>query len=1148
MEFGPKNKFEAGQPISTDEAMNDTPKNAFDTFEQRMQERVADGTYTQEEANKILERAQERRDAVEKRAAEETRNIADMEAYNAWSNMTQEDFDERREAQGLGNEGYESVSIMRSYPRLKGESPADYGKRLHQIKAAERAVETEYLENHPEKTENNAISAYREMVENRVQSGDLKAEEAAAMIERREKQYDEIELKKRAEVENTQTANEFAERQEQEKMDMAERIRNEDPAAIEFLEKHPELKPELVAAVKKLESLEEISKINEEAKRKLDEEVARRNEIFTKSNEILNTMPTANAEARAKLEELNKKAREGENVSNEEFQAALDEIHRTENEMKDAEIAKKNAVNGYDAVEAAIREDARKRTEEIQKRMNTREELINDEREYYNQGVDQENEKYNTAKNANAEARAKLEELNKKAREGENVSNEEFQAALDEIHRTENEMKDAEAKKEAYRQDQKEAADTMDEWVDYKTTGKWEDTESEKEAGESDDGQSSSEDGAAKTNGDNGAGEGVESNEPETETDETAETKADENTETSNNLEADGEKEADDDVEIVMGDDNETLEVESGLETEQQKGLFNKLRNFFGRSERSKQGAKEALGKRGRIAKAILATALAAVLFNSLGGFFSKRLSVNDQIQNQTKIEQAADQSKQSLEDVNKQSLNVDLNDSEKKETLSDLINTKAYGQDIEVNINEGKWSGTSSFFDKSKHGAYDLISPVDKFDDLEKMQNHEKAEAIAEGLSQKIDDPTLMTEIAATMGNLKIGEEGRSIQSLEDWNDILKYAQEDEAFHDDLLKSIKDGEGGWREMMSKYNLNLNHVKKGDVYFSPYAVNMAGEGENPRLMTFGDKEVTADENFDCLDFVDRETGASILDANEIGGYKYNYLKACGIIPENATDAEAQKIMKKYKVLGYSSKCGQLLLEHVNEDSGDEGTGEEGTGEEDTGSEGTGEEGTGSEGTGDEGTGEEGTGVEVGTGTEDEGTGIESTGVEIDTGTEVEGTGIEGTGVESTGDETTGVVPKTQETVASDDWDQQSVTDYDQATRGETVDTAANTGTNINDEVAGSSSNLAQDDFLNGGNQTTGNSVTDATYDGSNTEGWKGNAPSTEQGTQNIQEPATQAEVNAINDSNANPNSAGPNTAPRTDQQNADIFNDILNGN
>ena len=1034
MEFGPKNKFEAGQPISTDDAMNDTPKNAFDAFEQRMQERVADGTYTQEEANKILEKAQERRDAAEKRAAEEARNIADTEAYNAWSNMTQEDFDERREAQGLGDEGYESVSIMRSYPRLKGESPADYGKRLHQIKAAERAVETEYLENHPEKTENNAISAYREMVENRVQSGDLKAEEAAAMIERREKQYDEIKSKKRAEVENTQTANEFAERQEQEKMNMAERIRNEDPAVIEFLEKHPELKPELVAAVKKLESLEEISKINEEAKRKLDEEVARRNEIFTKSNEILNTMPTANAEARAKLEELNKKAREGENVSNEEFQAALDEIHRTENEMKDAE-----------------------------------------------------------------------------------------------------------AKKEAYRQDQKEAADTMDKWVDYKTTGKWEDTESEKEAGESDDGQSSSEDGAAKTNGDNGAGEGVESNEPETETDETAETKADENTETSNNLEADGEKEADDDVEIVMGDDNETLEVESGLETEQQKGLFNKLRNFFGRSERSKQGAKEALSRRGRIAKAILATALAAVLFNSLGGFFSKRISVNDQ--NQTKIEQNADQSKQSLEDVNKQSLNVDLNDSEKKETMSDLINTKAYGQDIEVNINEGKWSGTSSFFDKSKHGAWDLISPVDKFDDLEKMQNHEKAEAIAEGLSQKIDDPTLMTEIAATMGNLKIGEEGRSIQSLEDWNDILKYVQEDEAFHDDLLRSIKDGEGGWREMMSKYNLNLNHVKKGDVYFSPYAVNMAGEGENPRLVTFVDKEVTADENFDCLDFVDRETGASILDANEIGGYKYNYLKACGIIPENATDAEAQKIMKKYKVLGYSSKCGQLLLEHVNEDSGDEGTGEEGTG-----SEGTGEEGTGSEGTGDEGTGEEGTGVEVGTGTEDEGTGIESTGVEIDTGTEVEGTGIEGTGVESTGDETTGVVPKTQETVASDDWDQQSVTDYDQATRGEAVDTAANTGTNMNDEVAGSSSNLAQDDFLNGGNQTTGNSVTDATYDGSNTEGWQGNVPSTEQGTQNIQEPATQAEVNAINDSNANPNSAGPNTAPRTDQQNADIFNDILNGN
>ena len=147
-----------------------------------------------------------------------------------------------------------------------------------------------------------------------------------------------------------------------------------------------------------------------------------------------------------------------------------------------------------------------------------------------------------------------------------------------------------------------------------------------------------------------------------------------------------------------------------------------------------------------------------------------------------------------------------------------------------------------------------------------------------------------------------------------------------------------------------------------------------------------------------------------------------------------------------------------------------------------------------------------------------------------------------------GETTFKVVPKTEERVANEYWDEPSVTDYDQSTRGEVVDTAKSTKTSVNQEITGSSSNTAQDDFLKGGIQSTGNAATDAKYDGSNTEGWRGNTPSTETGTQNIQEPTTPAEVNAINDSAANQGSATANTENRTDQQNADVFNDILNGN
>ena len=1123
MEFGSKNHFEAGQPINTDDAMNDMPKNANDVFAQRMQERVADGTYTQEKADKLLEKAR----AL---SEENARNQAETDAYNAWANMTPTDFEAR---ENKVEEEYDPVSTFQIYPRMQGETSAEYGKRLSEIKAAEN----QYLEEHPEPTvEKAAMSAYRDMVNRRVESGDLKSDDAEAMIQRREEQYAEMEAEKQAEVENAKVADSFAERQEQEKMAMAERIRKEVPEALEFLEKHPELKPEMVAAVRKLEELEKISEINEQTDQKLNEEMVRRNETFMKAVEAFNAAARANEAARAKMAGLEADARNGKAVSEEEFKAVEDEIHATEANMQEANAAKQGAEDNYNAVEMATRAAAEKQMADINKRINFYDRAVAEEQEYYNVNVSSLREKMAEIEAANEAARAKMAGLEADARNGKTVSEEEFKAVEDEIHATEDMMSKIQKSLDFYKGDQKESGEKLDEWVDYKrATDKDQEFIDKLEAAEAE--------------------------------------KAGKNTE--NVAEKDGDGDGDEDIEIVAGkddpeivagkddpeivagkdEDGEKTSEEEELETAAKKGLFNKMRNFLGLNEQAGNGIMSAL-RHSKIAKAIFVTALSAVILNSLGGFFSKHLQdkSKDLAQNQVKVEQGTNQKMPDLNELARRSLNVVDDSAERKEVLNDLVNTKAYGHDIEVNINEGDWSGTSSFFDADKHGKFDLVSPVTDLEALKDMKNHEKAEAIAEGLSQKIDDPTLMTEIAAAMGNVKVDGEGKNIQSLSDWNDILRSAQDDDVFRNNLLESIKEGEDGWRDMVSKNDLKLNHVDKGDTYISPYAVNIAEQGENPNLMMFVHQEVTATEDLDCLDFVDRNTGKSILDANKIGGYKYNYLKACNLIPENATDEAAQKIMAKYKVLGFSQVCSQLLIEHVKTGSGTElDTGTEGTGEEGTGTEGTGEEGTGTEGTGEEGTGTEGTGEE-GTGTEgtgEEGTGTEGTGIE-GTGTEDEfNSGIEtgiNTGTEVEPDNAINVVPKTEERVANEYWDKASVTDYDQSTRGEVVDTAKSTKTSVNQEITGSSSNTAQDDFLKGGIQSTGNAATDAKYDGSNTEGWRGNTPSTETGTQNIQEPTTPAEVNAINDSAANQGSATANTENRTDQQNADVFNDILNGN
>ncbi len=631
------------------------------------------------------------------------------------------------------------------------------------------------------------------------------------------------------------------------------------------------------------------------------------------------------------------------------------------------------------------------------------------------------------------------------------------------------------------------------------------------------------------------------------------------------------------------GDDGKPEKGEGNdddFENDEQRGLFAKLKNFFKGNKRSKTGAERALkeGKKETLKKTIYAALLALVTTMSIGsalqnaGLFDRNTAPEP-----TKIE--AEDTGNAEVDLNEVaedlSLNVDLN-AEKGEELSDLVNTTSYGEDIEVNISAGDYDGTSEFFDyEEKHGQHNLTKELYDMGN-EELTDVQKAEQIAEGLANVLDDPVEQGQFAALGGtDVVIGDREGGITSLADMNEVLDLAQQDDEFRETLTEYNKEM---YRDMVDNYDLQVEHRAQGTHHRSLYAYEMQLEDGTSDINYAIDKDgVLAREDFDALQFVD-EDGQNILDKNDIGGYKYNFLKAIGIIAADATDEEAQDVMSKIRIIGFSGKCGQLIWENITPDTGSEGTGDEGTGREDTGDEGTGTENedTGDEGTGteNEGTGDEGTGTEnegtgdEGTGTENEGTGDEGTGTEgtgtegtgtEGTGTEgtgTEGTGTEGTGTEGTGTEGTGTEGTGTEGTGTegtgDEYDGKTDilpgepgdgwTVIDHPTPEETGPVSEAGGDNgyVNDNTPGSSSEVAQDDFLNGGDQGGGNTdadgggsnnpETEATYDGSDTSGWKGDTQSEEPGTQDIQEPSTPEEVNAVNDSQANQESAGENAS------------------
>ncbi len=930
MERGPKNGFEAGQPIDTDDAMNDMPKDTTDKFVEGIQKKIADGVYTQEEGDALIAKA-------EARKAEKAEQAENEAAYNAWANMTPDEANARSDAFANDFAGEENLnsktgkerteSNLDLYPRMPGESNEEYGARIRQI----NEMKKQFLEENPEPedkpAEKTTFDTYKEMVEKRVESGDLKREDADAMLARRGEQIAE-------KAENAQKIEDYNEAQEKAKMEMAERIRKEVPEALEFLEKHPELKTEMVAAVKKLEELEQIANIKEGADKAVDAELVKRNETFMKAVEAFNAAARANEAARAKMQELEERSKKGGNVSDEEYAKVEEEIHESEKVMAEADADKKNAENEYNAAEAAIRGDAEKRTDELNARINERDKYVESEREYYNKNVNE------ALANGDAEKVAEL------------------------------------------KQDQVEAADVMEEWVDRglgkKPAGEGDDAGEAGEAGEGGEdlpgggfeaGEAGGEDAGERENAEFEAFAASYLSDPEWRAIYTKDGVFDEarcrealkdmwkakKAEDAKAAEAAPVKKIDTDGagEDLPGGGFEAGEAgedeDDGFENENQRGLFAKIKNFFNRNKRVKDGGKNALKKKGGWRKIAKAALLAFLVGNQIANFMPQDMAKNivDTAGNGVAIEDVKEDGededenkKVDLEDVaDNLSLEADLN-AEKGEELSDLIDTKySDGTDLEINLSYGDYEG-SAFFAEGKEGIHNF-TPWLYDHETEGITDAQKAEQIQENIDQLADDPVLQGQMAALMGaDLTI--DGKSVTSFDAMRDVQELGQSDSVFQMNMANAIKD----INRELAGHTLNLETVKQGDVYSSLYVVNVADEGEQPRMVYFKDDQVTARVDFEVLQYLD-EDNQNILDTNEIGGRKYNFLKAVGVIPEDATDEEAQDIMSKIRILGISGKCGQLIWQHITPDTGSEGTGSEGTGEEGTGDEGTGEEGTGS---------------------------------------------------------------------------------------------------------------------------------------------------------------------------------------------------------
>ena len=427
------------------------------------------------------------------------------------------------------------------------------------------------------------------------------------------------------------------------------------------------------------------------------------------------------------------------------------------------------------------------------------------------------------------------------------------------------------------------------------------------------------------------------------------------------------------------------------------------------------------------------------------------------------------------------------------------------------------------------KQGKYNIVS---KLYDMQNAGNMTKAEIGEQGLENlygRSSDFAEAGQFAMMAGSdFVLNGDTDGITNLNEMNHVMQIAQSDEdareLMHGSSVNVLNDLFDGQEVKLVKH-------EQGESHGSLYIVDVDGSLQ----YVWQDETNPAKEDFYAVT-------SEKLNSNEAGGYKDRYLRAVGVIPAGASEDEAKKIMEKYDI-EISLKCGQVILVNVHPDSGDESAGDESVGNESVGNESAGNESAGNESDGDESAGNESAGNEsagdesVGNesvGNEsagDESAGIETGNEEIPTGDENISVGDESAGNEDAYEGKTDVLPGDED----DGWTQQPVTPEDDTPRSE----AGEENGYVNDNTPGSSAENITIPVEEKNEDAT--EPTDATYS-EDTSGWRDEV-SNEEGTQNIEEPSTPEEVNAINDSEANQESAADNNTP---EENQNDVNEAMN--
>jgi len=621
---------------------------------------------------------------------------------------------------------------------------------------------------------------------------------------------------------------------------------------------------------------------------------------------------------------------------------------------------------------------------------------------------------------------------------------------------------------------------------------------------------------------------------------------------------------------------------------EEKKGLFSKIKGFFGRSKRAKQGKKNAVGGLRGLKKAFYSTMLGVCTFVSLVSCGIKPNQNLNQLP-QEPVAQAteyventdgaqndaeAQRQEQLLQKAAEQKLNVVDMDAEEGEKFPETIKVMYDGEEIEINTTKNNWDGESTFYDEvgkemgMKSGRYNLTAMNYDVYNTDEMNADTFKEAIENVYGYAAEDISPSGQYALLAGqDFLIDGDTDGITSVNEMNEVAKYAMSDEGnrqLFGENSHSVLD------EVLGGEEAEIIECAEGSSHGSLYGVDIDGTFE----YHWSNETTPADAKFYAVT-------TEKLNSNEAGGYKDRFLRAVGVIPEGASEEEAQKIMDKYD-MAISLKCGQVIIISVDNHSGDESAGNESAGNESAGNESAGNESAGDESAGNESAGNESAGNEsagnesagnesagnesagnesVGNesagnesaGNEsvgDESAGNESVGNEsvgdesvgVETGDENISVGDESAGNESVGDESAGdeTIPKTEETTVSDTnpyVDVLPVQDDQEVTRDEVIDTEDQTGP-IDSQVTEGSSDSNTEGLMNGGDMSgTGEIPEEYSNDNTEWENGGGDAITDEAPAQTIEEERqTPEEIHEQNNSDADQDFTPDDSAEQGDRE------------